>query len=156
MIRNILIYVSIFAIFVYAYIAHIKYVGENAISANAGYRFPTDSVETLVARIKWANGYTRRVSYTLRYLIYACIISWLVCIVVENVKPWVLIQLVLVIWLALMSFHRYFYHHADKYPHYYIHDNVCQIQKLLGLKDIDNLPIRTNTEPLYTECHNYA
>jgi hypothetical protein len=155
--KSLIIYIIVIGLAIYAFIMHHrKYTGANAISLNKGYRSKEDSNEILFSRIKWVNGYKNRVNYSLRYIIYAVIITALLSIIIENVPSGIFLQMVLITWLALYSMHNYFHHHADKYAHYYIHDNIRTLQKRLKLKDVINLPTNINNDPLTAECHNFT
>ena len=153
--ENLIIYTLIICITIYAFILNRKYTGANAVSLNKGYRADENDIAILLSRIKWVNRYKNRVNYVLRYIIYSSIISSLLCIVVGDVPAGTFLQMFLITWLSIYSLHKYFDHHAEKYAHYYIYDNVKMLQKLLRLKDIDDFPTHINNEPITSECHNF-
>ena len=153
--KNIYNYLIIISVLIIVIILHHKYTGINAVSINKGNRGKKDNVKILLSRIKWVNKYKSRINYYLRYIIYSIVISSLVCIIIQTFSLLIFIQLLFIIWLTLYSLHNYFYHHSDKYAHYYIDDNVSTIQKILNFKNITSLPTIKNNSSILSEGHNF-
>lgn len=153
--KNLIIYTFIVSITIYAFIVHRKYTGANAVSLNKGYRAHEKDIATLLSRIKWVNGYKNRTNYALRYIIYSTIISGLLYIIIGNISAGTFLQMFLIIWLSLYSLQKYFEHHAEKYAHYYIYDNIKMLQKCLKLKNVNNLSTYVNNKPITSKCHNF-
>lgn len=133
-------------------------MGPNSQSLNKGYGKRSDNIKTLLKRIEWVNRYKGRCNYPIRFIIYAVILSILVSILIYDKKlPPIttFIQMVLVLWVALLSLQLYFDHHVDKYAHYYIDKNLKYITKRLKLKLPKDVPTYENNEPLTADCHNF-
>lgn len=124
---------------------------------NKGYGKKSDSVATLIDRIDWANNYPGRIELFFRYILYSIIISFVLCLVIQNSLPSPLVytQCVVVTWILLRCFYYYTQHHCDKYSNYAIDRNINMIRKKLNLKKGGNLSVVTRISN-NSSCRNFT
>ncbi len=118
----------------------IKTISKNTTPINKlidrSYPENNDSISILLDRIEWTNHYPGRIQYIFRFIIYSIIISLINSIIIYNKLPdgKIFIQLMLGIFIVLLTLNSFFSHHADKFASYSIEKNVKFLRKKLGVK----------------------
>lgn len=124
-----------------------------------GYKQSGDTTSTMLDRIEWSNHHRGRVSFAGRYMFYALVITLAASIIFVNGFPpaSTFLQMAIVTWLALMSFHSYFSHHADKFSSYTIDSNLAAVRKKLGLEkgDLSKLSEQLEGLPGHHGCFTF-
>jgi hypothetical protein len=103
---------------------------------NKSYGKNSESIPVLLDRIEWANHYTGRIDIFSRFLRDSIILSFMLCIIIQNgiPSPLLYIQCVLITYILLRSFYFYSRHHCDKFHSYSIDRNINILRKKLKLK----------------------
>lgn len=108
------------------------------------YGTKNESIQVLLDRIDWANNHNNRIDYSVRYLLYALIISLFANIIYqENEYNCIhILQCTLVVWIVLMRANTFFYYHADMFSNNFANENIKHLRKKLKVKsNINNLSI---------------
>ena len=101
-----------------------------------------ESVETLLQRIKWTGkNMQNRFLYSTSYIISFIILLAFIIILYAYSKYCIiateLVVVLNVVFIIVFSILNLFDFHTDRYPQYYIVDNILRIQKKLGYKNKD-------------------
>jgi len=125
---------------------------------NKSYGNINESVQLVLDRTEFASHYKGRLNVKAKYFLYSLILSFITStIYTESVlpSPKIYIQTVFTLWLVLLSFHRFFEHHSEKFGNYAINKNIKLLRKKLNLKKgKEKLPI-SRKFPL-NSCWNFT
>lgn len=135
---------------------YVHYTPESEIFSRS-YGSRKENMDTLLNRIDWANSYKSRISYMLRYLFCAILVTFIILFVYENKFPngFKLLQCVFVSWIVIFAFYQYTQHHSDKYAHYAIDRNVDILRKQYKIKK--SIPSKSNISfELNSDCLNFV
>ena len=127
----------------------LYYVGKYQLSYHLddnmkGYGERKETVQVLLDRIEWSSNHYNRINYSIRYLLYSLIISFMANIVYvdKDVNYMDILKSTLVVWVILICSQSFFNFHADQFSGNFIRKNVKHIRKKMGLgTDIPNLKI---------------
>lgn len=125
---------------------------------NKGFGEKNESVSVLIDRIEWANNYFGRLSIFPRFLFHSIVITFALCLIIQNRLPSPLIytQSIFVTYILLKAFHHFTSHHCDKFSNYAIDRNIKFIREKLKLEKNHNLSKIQYRFPGNSECWNFT
>jgi hypothetical protein len=125
---------------------------------NKSYGNINESIQTILDRTEFASHYNGRLNIETKYFFYSLILSFITSTIhTKDVlpSPKTYIQCVFTLWLVLLSFHKFFQHHSEKFGNYAINQNIKILRKKLNLKRGKIHPI-THKFPLNSQCWNFT
>ncbi len=151
------IYILVLALFIISLCVNITQSGPLNATTRKGYMQPGDSVATMLDRVQWSNQHHGRINYICRYFTWAVPISFMVSIVFLNRLPdsVTFVQVLLVVWISLLSYDSFFNFHADKFSSYTVDQNIKGIRKALGYMKGYELSEQTEKFPGHSDCFTF-
>lgn len=122
------------------------------------YGEKNESISLIIDRIDWANNYYGRLSIFPRFLFYSIVISFALCLMLQNKLPTPLVytQCIFVVFILLKIFHHFTSHHCDKFSDYAIDRNIGLLRKKLKLRKGANLSKISYRFPCNSQCWNFT
>jgi len=122
-----------------------------------GYGTDLENIPTLLSRIRWVSHSRGRINYEARYIIYAFILTLMSGFISYNriIPGKKFIQILVSMWLILISLHRFYEHHAEKFVHYCVDSNTKRIMKKLKVKKVKKLPTNRQCENPFGPAWNF-
>lgn len=136
MLTNILGYIGIVLLVVYATLIIMKQHGPECSEMSLGHGKKKEKIAVLLDRIQWANKYKGRLAYTLRHFVFAFIVLFISVVSLGGDFPLAIrfFPALLVAWVCMVALHKFFDHHTDKFAHYFVNTNANIIRKKLRLR----------------------
>jgi len=145
---DILFYLVSIVILIAGIMASKNTTGTHHKGVDKGYGTESEDVSTLLNRIRWVSHSRGRINYAARYIIYAFILIIPIGFISYNgiIPGPKFLQVLLSIWITLISLHRFFDHHGEKFVHYCVDSNARRVMKKLKARKVKNLSINKECE----------